>query len=70
MPKLKPISEYKEDETINLYYYDGSLEETNREQAKKQPCCEDWEINSKKIDDLYDGKQFIHCPWCGKKIEK
>jgi len=40
--------------------------------------CEDWKY-AKKIDSIimyanvhgikYDGKQFIYCPWCNKKLE-
>ena len=42
------------------------------------PCCKDWETGMNKINDfivfgwthrmLYDGKKFVYCPWCGKKL--
>ena len=43
--------------------------------------CKDWKENLPKLNkpwglyvahggDGYDGKQFIYCPWCGKKIRE
>jgi hypothetical protein len=46
--------------------------------AQKEECCDDWKPNVDKINsfittacaragkyDLYDGKPFVFCPWCG-----
>jgi hypothetical protein len=46
----------------------------------KCQACSDWEPQIKKIDgpihlasvragrDLFDGKAFVYCPWCGTKL--
>lgn len=43
-------------------------------------CCPDWEPNIEKLNapavlqfartgtGEYDGKPFVHCPWCGKRL--
>ena len=42
--------------------------------------CKGWKENLPKIDNIivsahihgvkYNGKKFVYCPWCGKKLEK
>lgn len=46
------------------------------------PCsCKDWEENFPVITDLclfydlhggggYNGKKFVHCPWCGERLDE
>ena len=46
----------------------------------KKYCCDDWDENILKVEgpiilqsvmagrDLYTGKPFTHCPWCGLEL--
>jgi hypothetical protein len=48
---------------------------------KEEYCnCDDYKENLEKINNkilfcythgiLYDGKQFVYCPWCGKRLKE
>lgn len=50
---------------------------------RKSCPCSDWKENIDKVNApmvlqslrsggeyQYEGKQFTHCPWCGKKLEE